>query len=62
MTERTIEVGVGEIEIETVGQEIVLAAPVSFDDVKLTVAQARLLAAALLAAAREAESQWSEPR
>jgi hypothetical protein len=57
MTARTVEVEVGEIEIETIGRAIVLATPVSFDDVGMTVGQARLLAAALLAAASEAEGR-----
>ena len=57
MTERIVEVEAGEIEIETIGQEIVLATPVSFDDLAMTVGQARLLAAALLAAASEAEGR-----
>jgi hypothetical protein len=62
MTERIVEVGIDEIEIETVGHEVVLATPVSFDDVAMAVEQARLLAAALLAAASEAESKRSELR
>ena len=57
MTPRTVEVDVGKIEIETIGREIVLATPVSFDDVGMTVGQARLLAAALFAAASEAEGR-----
>ena len=57
MTERIVEVEAGEVEIETIGQEIVLATPVSFDDLAMTVGQARLLAAALLAAASEAEGR-----
>jgi hypothetical protein len=61
MIARTVEVEVGDIEIETTGSQIVLATPVSFDDVAMTAAQARLLAAALLAAASDAESKRSEP-
>jgi hypothetical protein len=57
MTARTVEVEVGEIEIETIRREIVLATPVSFDDVGMTVGQVRLLAAALLTAASEAEGR-----
>jgi hypothetical protein len=57
MTARIVGVEVGEIEVAIIGQEIMLAIPVSFDDVAMTVGQARLLAAALLAAAREAEAE-----
>jgi hypothetical protein len=57
MTARTVGVDVGKIEIETIGQQIVLATPVSFDDVAMTAEQARLLAAALLAAASETEDR-----
>lgn len=49
----------GKIEIETIGQQIVLTTPVSFDDVAMTTTEARLLAEALLAAASAAEDRRS---
>jgi hypothetical protein len=57
MTARIVGVEVGEIEVAIIGQEIMLAIPVSFDDVAMTVGQARFLTAASLAAAREAEAE-----